>query len=404
VKRTASAAMPTLLAIILLVFAFNIQPAKTEPTTIVVPDDYPTIQEAIDAVSSGDTILVSEGTYAEGMIHVGKSLTILASGSVIVDGLRQGNVFSIFASDVIIEGFTIINSGMHFLCVGIFSLWSGSSMIKGNTITNCSNGVWMENSLGGNLVSDNVISGCYGFGVVLLQSHYSCSVINNSITSSSGGFYISSSDGNTISGNTITAFSVGIQIAYSKSNTISRNTITRNGRGIILSDSMKNSIVGNTIERNNEGMFIKRSINNSVHHNNFINNTQQVYSVASNNTWDNSYPSGGNYWSDYNGTDIYHGSDQNQSGSDGIGDTPYILDADNQDRYPLMTAWEPLPGDLNWDGTINIYDIVLAVVAYGSKSGDTHWNPHCDIAEPYGVIDIYDIVMICTSYGEEYLP
>jgi hypothetical protein len=45
------------------------------------------------------------------------------------------------------------------------------------------------------------------------------------------------------------------------------------------------------------------------------------------NVWDDGYPSGGNYWSDYAGTDANH---------DGIGDTPYIVDANNTDHYPLI--------------------------------------------------------------------
>jgi len=41
--------------------------------------------------------------------------------------------------------------------------------------------------------------------------------------------------------------------------------------------------------------------------------------------WDNGYPSGGYYWSDYNGTDSYSGPYQDLTGSDGIGDTPRAL-------------------------------------------------------------------------------
>jgi len=38
---------------------------------------------------------------------------------------------------------------------------------------------------------------------------------------------------------------------------------------------------------------------------------------------------------------LYSGPNQNIPGSDGIGDTPYVIDADNQDRYPLMNPWTP---------------------------------------------------------------
>jgi hypothetical protein len=69
------------------------------------------------------------------------------------------------------------------------------------------------------------------------------------------------------------------------------------------------------------------SFNNSIYHNNFVDNGQQFYSYNATNDWDDGYPSGGNYWSDYNGTDANH---------DGIGDTPYVIDANNIDHYPLV--------------------------------------------------------------------
>jgi len=63
--------------------------------------------------------------------------------------------------------------------------------------------------------------------------------------------------------------------------------------------------------------------------NSLIGNTHQVHSTTSTNVWDCGYPTGGNYWSDYTGTD---------GNGDGIGDTPYMIDFKNQDRYPLMNT------------------------------------------------------------------
>jgi nitrous oxidase accessory protein NosD len=62
-------------------------------------------------------------------------------------------------------------------------------------------------------------------------------------------------------------------------------------------------------------------------------------SPAQPNTWDDGYPSGGNYWSNYTGIDEYSGPSQNETGSDGIGDTPYVIDENNTDRYPLMAPF-----------------------------------------------------------------
>jgi parallel beta-helix repeat protein len=106
--------------------------------------------------------------------------------------------------------------------------------------------------------------------------------------------------------------------------------------GVSLYGCSKNSISGNNITANGGGINLEDSSNNTIYHNNFIGNAFQVSSDGSSNTWDNGYPSGGNYWSDYNGTDLYSGQHQNVTGSDGVGDTPYVIDANNTDDYPLM--------------------------------------------------------------------
>ncbi|MEM0493468.1 MAG: NosD domain-containing protein, partial [Candidatus Thermoplasmatota archaeon] len=82
-----------------------------------------------------------------------------------------------------------------------------------------------------------------------------------------------------------------------------------------------------------------------IYHNDFINNTYSAYDETIDlNTWDDGYPSGGNYWSDYTGDDQFSGPEQNNPGSDGIGDTPYTTDdGNNQDNYPLMSPFSERP-------------------------------------------------------------
>lgn len=60
--------------------------------------------------------------------------------------------------------------------------------------------------------------------------------------------------------------------------------------------------------------------------------------------------------------------------------------------------------DVNQDLKVDIYDVILLCAAYTSTPSDPHWNPNCDIAEPYSVIDIHDVATMCISYGEEYTP
>jgi parallel beta-helix repeat protein len=158
----------------------------------------------------------------------------------------------------------------------------------------------------------------------------------------------------TVQNATIEAFDYGIEPDNSSSNSIGGNNITANknsGIYLIGPSSNNNSISGNNITDNYIGIRLYDSSSNSIYHNNFVNNTLQVYDIfyenpsiaPSINTWDDGYPSGGNYWSDYTGVDLKSGPYQNITGSDGIGDTSYVIDANNSDHYPFMTQVRVYP-------------------------------------------------------------
>jgi len=144
-----------------------------------------------------------------------------------------------------------------------------------------------------------------------------------------------------VSSNTILNSSgQGQRIAVFGSNcSVFRNHLEGSGGGIWLGGgSNNNSVYENTVI---SGSWIGTYGNsgNSIYHNNFLSDIEGVWLLSAVNVWDLDYPSGGNYWSDYNGTDMYRGQYQNETGSDGIGDTPYVLDVNNVDRYPLMNPY-----------------------------------------------------------------
>jgi parallel beta-helix repeat protein len=175
------------------------------------------------------------------------------------------------------------------------------------------------------------------------------------------GIYLNSSSGNSlISNNIAESCWDGIWLRGSSNNTISKNNLANNYGGIALFDaSSNNNIVGNfIIACTNVGFEVYRSSNNTVYSNTLIGNTFQVHSTASTNIWDNG-PPGGNYWSDYTGVD---------SNGDGIGDTPYIIDANNQDRYPLMNHGVIAEFQGSLIGTLSMIATLLAVLAIRKKN------------------------------------
>lgn len=138
--------------------------------------------------------------------------------------------------------------------------------------------------------------------------------------------------------------STSILLGFSWNNVVANNTASINSQeAIYLYSSDGNTIFNNTISDNLYGIYLGMSDGNTVYHNNLANNTVQAMDSGSLNQWDNGYPSGGNYWSDYDGEDQFSGSMQNEPGSDLIGDTPYSMFIDSQDRYPLMHPYGVVP-------------------------------------------------------------
>jgi len=112
---------------------------------------------------------------------------------------------------------------------------------------------------------------------------------------------------------------------------------------LIVENSDNNLIAGNTIRDRGYVGFVG-SNGNVLYHNNFLEREYVkilIDETSVNITWDDGYPSGGNYWSNYTGVDFYKGPYQNITGSDGIGDTPYTIDLNNTDNYPFINPWPP---------------------------------------------------------------
>jgi parallel beta-helix repeat protein len=173
-----------------------------------------------------------------------------------------------------------------------------------------------------------------------------CTIIGNNVSSNNRyGIYCYDSDDNDIIGNnTFNSNKEGIILFYADRNDIIGNTLSDSIDGIDSMFSDGNNIICNKVTNNENGIILVSSHDNYFYHNNFIDNTNPALDDSGNeNQWDNGYPLGGNYWSDYAGADNFNGPDQDIPGSDGIGDTNYSIDSDSFDHYPFMEPYTAKP-------------------------------------------------------------
>jgi nitrous oxidase accessory protein len=293
-----------------------------EDATIRVPEEYPTIQEAIIAADPGSTILVSNGIYRENLI-IDKTLTLVGEDKLltIIDGNATGAAVHIKADMVTVKGFNIRNGKQ-----GVYIDHSNGSIIINNVITsNCYSGIFLNES-SFNFIRNNLI-------------------LNNGFASTpAGGLVVGD----------------GVELLLSNGNIINDNVLAGNiVCGIALDHSNDNLIVNNTFEASVWNILLNDAQNNTIHHNNFISIWDHVemigYSLS--NMWDDG--SVGNYWDDYVGLD--DGSSGRVAG-DGIGDTdlPHL----EVDNYPLINPWGSIPiiwGNIEYPLTLISNSTVSAI-------------------------------------------
>ena len=180
---------------------------------------------------------------------------------------------------------------------------------------------------------------------ILLAYTTGCTIGQNVLSENFDGILFFKASSNLVSNNEIVDNFRGIQFSNaSNSNSINSNNISGNTNGLFLFESSQNAFSGNNITDNGTGIGFRGSSSNRIWSNYFVQNEEQVYDyylgnssiTPSLNFWSVSYQMGGNYWSDYTGIDVKSGPYQNETGSDNIGDTPYLLYGANKDEFPLL--------------------------------------------------------------------
>ena len=339
------------------------------------------IASAINSAGPGDTVEVARGDYAERLV-IDKPITLRGIGRPTIRGGFAGDVIRVRASDVIIEGLivrdsgidqTAQNSGIYFqpgahrptvqdcdVVHNLFGIWIekvDDARILRNTIVGRrdlqtaarGNGIQLYNSAGAQVL-DNHISyardGIYvdlsrksvfrgnrihhlRYGTHYMNTHHSVWE-NNEVYMNRGGLALMEVRELTVRNNVAWGNADhGIMLRTIQDSTVENNVVAGNGRGFFIYDAEYNTVRANLVTGNEVGVHLSAgSGNNKVDGNDFIDNRQQVKYVAARDVeWGKSQ---GNYWSNYSSWD--------QNG-DGKGDVAYeandVVDRLNG-QYPLL--------------------------------------------------------------------
>jgi parallel beta-helix repeat protein len=369
-------------------------------------------RDGIQLTSSSTNNNISSNTFTNDGLYVSDSYqesvednTVNGRPLVYLEGVSDRTISD--AGQVILvrcDNIRVEDLNLSSTTVGV-ELWhTGNSTITGNNITaNNKFGIYLDNSSNNTIASNNITDNSYMGVMLVYQCKYNI-ITGNTITANHGSGLYGDPSNVIIAGNTITANDYsGIWLSSSNA-IIAGNNMANNGDGILLDCCLNSIIAGNNITDNDYGVHLYSSDDSLVYHNNLINNTNQLCTspLSLVDALDNGYPSGGNYWSNYADADVYLGPRQNETGSDGIWDHPYLIDELNQDTYPTTEPFSGgLAGDADGDGGVDIFDIVRMAGVYGVTFHDLRYDWTCDMNLD-GDIDIFDIVIAAGNYGESW--
>lgn len=259
---------------------------------------------------------------------------IVGRDNIIIDGqghmLRGGGVYGSRGIDltdrcnVIVRNLTI--TGFDY---GVYMLSSSNVVLEKCNLTGNYCGVWLSYATNNTLHLNSFIKNDF-YGIFIKESSGNRILRNEAIAHYNYTIYMKSSRNNTIAGNALANNSLAVFLYLSDDNFVAGNLLVNNRQGIHITESKANVITRNHIEGNIEGLGISEANSNVIYLNNFLNNTSHVNVMNSTNVWD--YDGKGNYWDDYS----QRYPDAVEMDGLGVWDTPYMINKDNVDRYPLL--------------------------------------------------------------------
>ncbi|WOD42029.1 nitrous oxide reductase family maturation protein NosD [Hwangdonia lutea] len=325
-----------------------------------------TLKEGIAQAKDFDTIIVKKGTYKEHNIKVDKPLTIIGENYPVIDGEAKGEIITITADNVTVDGLFIINVGTSYTedYAAIRVKNSKNFTIQNLVLEKLFFGIYIERSRDGKVFHNKIVGDAVeeynsGNGIQLWYSK-NVAIEHNFVQHVRDGIYLEFSDFCTIKNN-VSSLNVryGLHFMFSNDDMYQDNIFENNGAGVavmfskrikmynnifkenwgtasyglLLKEINDAEIQGNTFKDNTIGINVEGSNRIDYINNNFISNGWALkvrgacytnHFKSNNflyNSFDVSYNSKindnrfeSNFWSNYTGYDL---------DKDGIGDVPY---------------------------------------------------------------------------------
>ncbi|TVZ27541.1 nitrous oxidase accessory protein [Gillisia sp. Hel_I_86] len=358
--------MKNFLYISIITLKLSLSPSFAQNLEVCASCEFTSITEAVDKATAFDTIYVKKGIYNEFNIEIIKPLTIIGINNPVIDGQNKGEIITVQANNVAIDGLTIVNVGTSYTTdfAAVRVVKSENFLLQNLKLERLFFGIYLEKSKNGKVFNNTIVGDAKneyssGNGIQLwycrnvevrgnkikkvrdgIYLEFSDEIIINENISSENlryGLHFMFSNNDTYTNNLFENNGAGVAVMFSKFIIMKNNTFKKNwgsaAFGLLLKEINDSEISHNTFEENTVGINVEGSNRVNYAHNDFKNNGWAVKVRGAcyhnifkennflSNSFDVSYNSrlndnkfDRNHWSNYTGYDLNR---------NGIGDVPY---------------------------------------------------------------------------------